>query len=289
MNKKAEGILEMVVTTAIWGSVSILSIYSGLPSPVFVFFRVFFTALSLLLLLRNVKVQLLRDRLIAASGVFLALNWIFLFYSVAMLPVSIAVMIYYTGPVFSMFVMHFIGEKLSRVKLLSAAISFAGLSVIINPFVTMGSEGAGASLGLILAILSGVSYGLLIVFNKLSVGRLANPLELVLCQTLISTAITFPFLLILHFELNAYSIAIVLVSALVNTLLALFLWYDALRKISVHTASILSYLDPVFATLFAYIFLGQVPAKTTMLGGALIIIGGVMAILEEVAKAKKGA
>jgi drug/metabolite transporter (DMT)-like permease len=67
----------------------------------------------------------------------------------------------------------------------------------------------------------------------------------------------------------------------VNTLLALFLWYDALRRITVQLASALSYLDPVFASVFAFLFLGQVPSQWTAIGGVLVILGGIMSVYSE--------
>ena len=78
----------MVVVTAIWGSISILAILSKLPSPVFVFFRVFISATVLAIAIRSIRLEVFRNRYVLLSGLFLALNWILLFYAVAMLQIG---------------------------------------------------------------------------------------------------------------------------------------------------------------------------------------------------------
>jgi len=46
------GLAEMVCTTLIWGSVSLFSIWSGIPSPIFVFYSVLIAAPLLFAVLR---------------------------------------------------------------------------------------------------------------------------------------------------------------------------------------------------------------------------------------------
>ncbi|WP_258870583.1 DMT family transporter [Pyrobaculum aerophilum] len=185
-----------------------------------------------------------------------------------------AVMLYYTGPLLAVVIMHFLGERTNWARLGLAAAAFIGAVAVIKPFNISGSAGA------LIALASGVLYGLLIVTNKLAVKSLP-PIRLVFYQTAIVAIVTAPFLFTTKFHLTVGGITIVLAAALVNTLFALYLWYNALKKISVNLASVLSYLDPVFATAFAYFFLGQIPSATTLLGGALIISSGVFAALLE--------
>lgn len=277
---KRLGIIEMIVTTAIWGSIPILAILSGLPSPVFVFFRVFLTFLFLLPIIRRFRVKYMVNTYVILSGLSLALNWVLLFYSITLIPVSNAILLYYTGPIFAIIIMHFLGERISRAKLVSILMAFTGVLMILDP------TGINLNPGIYAALLSGLSYGTLTVTSKLST-RLVNPQELVLYQTVITSVLTLPFLFILKFSLTLHTIIIVLISAVVNTLLALFLWYDALTRISVQLASVLSYLDPVFAIVFAYIFLAQTPTITTIIGGTLIIIGGVVSILDETLQSQR--
>jgi len=53
-----------------------------------------------------------------------------------------------------------------------------------------------------------------------------------------------------------------------------------LKRISTHLASVLSYMDSVFATALAYALLGQTPSTAAIIGGSLIISGALSTILE---------
>jgi drug/metabolite transporter (DMT)-like permease len=281
MKGKNFGVLEMIITTAIWGSIPILAIFSDLPSPVFVFFRVFITSIFLIPVIRKrVNLRNLINKYVFLSGIFLALNWILLFYAVSIIQVSEAILLYYSGPIFAILIMHFLGERIDINRYISIIIAFTGIFIIINPTTL------NISIGALIALASGIFYGLLAVASKMATG-IVNSKELVFYQTIISTIITSPFLLILRFDLTLNNIVIVTIAALVNTLLALFLWYDALTKISVQLSSILSYLDPVFAMLFAFIFLHQIPTLISLLGGILIISSGIFSVIIETRNIKR--
>jgi drug/metabolite transporter (DMT)-like permease len=254
----------MLTVTAIWGSVPVIFKLSGLHSPVFVFFRVAITAILLAAALRRFVCGGLTAVL---SGVFLALNWIFLFYATALMPVSTAVMIYYAGPIMASVYMHFLGERMHKPKFLALLISFTGVALL------MGYASYVTPLGLLFAVLSAAFYAALIVTSKLSTSRTA-PIYLVLCQTLVATFFTAPLLAIYRFEATPSALIATFTAATVNTLLALFLWYDALRRITVQLASALSYLDPVYASVLAFLLLGRAPTQWTAVGGALVILGG---------------
>jgi len=271
LSQVAVGILEMLAVTAIWGSVPIVFKLSGLPAPVFVFFRVAITAVLLAVALRGFACSGLTAVL---SGVFLALNWIFLFYATDLMPVSTAVMIYYAGPIVASVYMHFLGEKIQTPKLLALLVSFTGVALLV------GFASYVTPLGVLFAALSAVFYAALIVASKLSTSRVA-PIYLVLCQTSVATFFTAPFLASYKFEATPFALVATFTAAVVNTLLALFLWYDALRRVTVQLASALSYLDPVYASAFAFLFLGQTPSQWTVVGGALVILGGIMSIYAE--------
>lgn len=282
MKGKNFGVLEMIITTAIWGSIPILAIFSDLPSPVFVFFRVFITSLFLLLVIgKKVNLRNLINKYVILSGIFLALNWILLFYAVTIIQVSEAILLYYSGPIFAILIMHFLGgERIDINRSISIIIAFIGIFIIIDPTTL------NISIGTLIALASGIFYGLLAVASKMAT-RIVNSKELVFYQTIISTIITSPFLFILRFNLTLNSVVIVTIAALVNTLLALFLWYDALTKISVQLSSILSYLDPVFAMLFAFLFLHQIPTLISLIGGILIIISGIFSVIIESRNTKR--
>jgi len=66
---------------------------------------------------------------------------------------------------------------------------------------------------------------------------------------------------------------------LINTAFAFSLFMDGLRYIRVQHASIVGYLEPVSAPLYALVFLSQMPSGWTVAGGALIVAAGILVVL----------
>ncbi len=237
------------------------------------FFRVLISGLLLAILLRSNLFEDLKKLLnpyIFLSGILLALNWVFLFYAVSMIPVSEAIIFYYSGPVIAILLSPILKEKLTGAVVANAIVSFTG--IIIMSIQTLSTNFTG----ILLALLSGITYGLLSVVSKFS-SKYARSLNLVLLQSIISAIMLFPFLFLFKFAFNWNIAIIVIISGSVQTVLALFLWYDSLSNLNIQIVSIISYLDPVFAIVFALFLLGQVPTLFTIIGGLLLIGSGIIA------------
>ncbi len=65
---------------------------------------------------------------------------------------------------------------------------------------------------------------------------------------------------------------------LVCTAVAYTMWVDGVARIRVQHSSILGFLTPVVAPLFAWVFLGQGITLATA-GGALIVVAGVLVVV----------
>ena len=80
------------------------------------------------------------------------------------------------------------------------------------------------------------------------------------------------------YELTDNDIVAVLVLGVVCSAIPYVLYPAGLRHIRVEHASILGYLEPVSAPLYAFVLLGEAPALATIVGGALIVVAGVLVI-----------
>ncbi|SNR65353.1 rarD protein [Desulfurobacterium atlanticum] len=270
----------MLGATFIWGSVPLMGIWSGLPSAIFVFFRVlfalpfiFFFVLKHISLKEFFKVKPFWPLLL--SGIMLGVNWVFFFWAIKVIDVATVVTIYYAGPIISILLASiFLNEKVDFFVVLSVVLAFIGI------FISSGS--LTFSKGILIAFLAALSYGLLGFFSKIATFY-HKATVITGWQILISVFITFPFLFLGKWGLSFKSLIVVIVAGVVHTALALFLWYDALSYISVSLASILQYLDIVFATILAYLFLNQipVPAVNQIIEALLIVISGSLISLKE--------
>ncbi|MGP6207092.1 DMT family transporter [Cuniculiplasma sp. SKW3] len=259
-----------MLSTVIWGSIPIFSVWSALPSPVFVFFRVFVSTIVLYSLMKkDIRGDLsaLFNAYVVLSGILLAANWVFLFYAVNIIPISEAIIFYYSGPVITVLLSPLVKEKITKSGALGIFISFSGIIIMSTGNLDINI------LGVLFAILSGITYGLLSIVSKHST-QFVKPLNLVFIQVFLSTIILFPFLFLVKFSFTWIDLFIAVFSGLIQTVAALFLWYDSMKKLSIQLVSILSYLDPVFAIIFALVLLEQVPDIYTIIGGTLLIISG---------------
>jgi len=143
--------------------------------------------------------------------------------------------------------------------------------------VILSNGGVSLSRGAFIALLAAISYGALGFFSKIATMH-HRPAAVTAWQILISMFITFPFLFLSEWHLSLQAIIIAFITGVVHTALALFLWYDALNYIKVSVASVLQYLDIVFAVILAYLFLGEIPSLNQITGAALISTAGVLAL-----------
>jgi len=275
---KKRGLIEMISATFIWGSTPIMSIFSGMSSGVFVFFRVlfafpfiFYFAVKRAGIKEFFKLKPFWPLLV--SGIFLGINWIFFFWAFNYADVSTVVSIYYAGPVISLVLAGiFLKEKLNRYIVVSIFLAFLG--------VTVSNGGINMNKGALIAFFAAVSYGFLGFFSKIATLH-HRAVAVTAWQILISVFITLPFLFFNEWHLSIKGMFIALITGIVHTAVALFLWYDALNYIKVSLASVLQYLDIVFAMILAFLFLNQTPGVNQIIGAVLISVAGMLGSFKE--------
>ena len=58
----------------------------------------------------------------------------------------------------------------------------------------------------------------------------------------------------------------------------LSLYLVLLDQLPAATVSVLTYLEPVSAVVVGWVFLGEVPTVTTVVGGAMVVLAGIMVL-----------
>ncbi len=274
---KKRGLIEMLMATFIWGSTPLMSVFSNLPSGVFVFFRVFFAfPFVFYFVIKRVQFkELLKKPFLPLflSGIALGVNWIFFFWAVNVVDVASAVSIYYLGPIFSTLLAIWFLKEDGNVY-----VYFSLVLALIGAFLAAG--GVKFSKEIVIAFLAAVSYGLLGFFSKIATFY-HRAIIVTFWQILISMFLTAPFLWFANWQFSSQAIFVSLIAGIIHTFLALLLWYDALNYIKVSLSSVLQYLDIVFAIILAWIFLGQIPKTYQLIGAILIIISGVLITFKE--------
>ena len=79
--------------------------------------------------------------------------------------------------------------------------------------------------------------------------------------------------------LSGRDVVAALILGLVCTAVAYSIWVEGVARIRVQHSSILGFLTPVVAPLFAWVLLGEDITLAVAVGGALIIVAGVLVVL----------
>jgi len=177
-----------------------------------------------------------------------------------------------------LFAAAFLGERLTRMKLLLAGISFIGVVLLLLP---RGEGASQASLTGDLLVLLGTFFAVCyVLFSKTQI-QSVEPLLLTASQQwvgLLVTVVCFSILSTLHarYEVNAAGISLrfwglAIGSGILQYALAFLLYLYALQRMPVSHAAFYIALIPVFGVASAMVMLGEQPELSQWVGGGLVI------------------
>lgn len=278
MNRAA--MLKMTLSMAIFGSIGFFTGKTGIPAAELVFVRCICATLFLggcWFISGQHKVEAWQKREIVQTmicGVFLVLNWVFLFKAFEEMSITIAISIYNLAPIFVLILGSlFLKEKMTISSLLAIIVCFLGSIFIIGiqNFTSL-SDLMGS--GFVWAILSALCYAMTMILGKGINGLSAYAMTFV--QTTIGIVILFPFMNFQVFtSLNMSNWLYILGTGLIHTGFVYYLFFDSLRKLSTVVISALVFVDPVVAILLDTIILDFRPTLLQSTG-ILLIFGGII-------------
>lgn len=272
---------KLAAAMAIVGSIGLFVHYIPLPPAVIACARAVIGTCFLLLVLRLKKAPLHRQAIrenalcLLLSGAALGFNWIFLFEAFRHTGIAVATLCYYMAPVFVILLSPvFLGEQLTRRKLVCTALAVLGAVCISGVFSASRQDPRGIAFGLAAALL----YCALILLNKRLRGL--DTLETTFCQLLTAALVMLPYVLLGgHLEGCApgpLGLALLLVVGVLHTGVVYILFFSAIGRLPAQTSAVLTYVDPVTAILLATCFLHQ-PFGLAEACGTILILGATLA------------
>jgi len=281
------GYLRVILAMLIWGSVSIFVRIADQPAPVIVFIRVFtaFIALALYISIRGQTVNLRGHYLFSLlSGIALSLTWLFFFKAVQTTIIGNAVLTYYMAPIFSIIWAYlFLGEKFEKQFLLALGLACTGIGFILSGFEF--SLAGGDFLGMVYCLTAALFYSMVVVIAK----KLTEiePTHLITIQMAVSSLIFLPEIIVSHPIFTLTSVLSMALLGLVHTALALALYFGGLRQLKVQHVSILAYIEPVSAPIYAYLLFAEIPTPLTLTGCLLILIASFLTVRSHIPAPQK--
>lgn len=161
------------------------------------------------------------------------------------------------------------------------AIALVGLAVILMP--PLLGEGVRLSAwGVTAGILAGFGYAAFQLVVK-DLTRRVSAVTIVFTEVWLDTLILLPLALwqtvAAGYHLTARDLVAGATLGVLCTAVAYLMWTHGMGLIKVQHSSILGYLEPVSAPLYALLLLGQGISIWTVIGGALIVLAGLLVVL----------
>ena len=272
--------LQMTLAMAIFGSIGFFTGKTGIPAVELVFVRCICATLFLgfwWLIIGQHKVEVWKKREVVQTiicGIFLVLNWVFLFKAFEVMSITITITLYNLAPIFVLIIGSlFLKEKMTLTSLLAIVTCFLG-SVFIIGIQNFDSLTDFVSSGFGWAILSAICFAMTMLIGKGITELSAYAMTFV--QASIGILMLFPFMNFTVFiglsDSNWYYI---LGTGLIHTGFVYYLFFNSLRKLSTVVISALVFVDPVVAILLDTIILDFQPSILQTIG-ILLIFGGIV-------------
>jgi len=210
------------------------------------------------------------------AGMGILLTGTFYFVSMQMTSVSTAVVLMYTEPIFVMvYSVLFFGEKLNPLKIISV------ISMMIGCCLVSGIVGGIEfnALGIAIGLGSGIAYSVYNIITKIEMRKGYNPVSATtycfIFMCLLALLICNPPQMAQFAAANPIPVIPLMIGiGIIACVLPYFLYTLALRDLPVGTASSLSIVEPMAATVFSVTILGE-DLVTSSLVGIVLIIGSV--------------
>lgn len=273
MKNQLSHFLQLGLAILVMCTSGVLGRYIQLPPPVTIWLRCVIGAIALFGFLKLMQIDMRiktnsARKIILLSSILLGAHWVTYFYSLQLSNVAIGMLSLFTYPVITALLEPVILKTtLHKSSLVLAIISFAGIALLVPELNFDNSY----TLGITIGIFSALCYSVRNILLKKQVSSTSG-ITLMFYQLLIISLLLWPTTFMdgvrldrVMFNWEALLLLGLFTTATGHTLLVL-----SFRHFTISTVSILSALTPLFGTLLAYLFLDEVPAGKTLLGGGLI-------------------
>ena len=282
----ARGYLFVVIAAILWSTIGllvrVLHDEYGLPALALAFLRAGIAAiisLSVMILVRREQLRVTRRGL----GLFVvygvigigAFYWLYA-NAIIQTSVTMAVVLLYTAPAFvTVMAWRAWREALDTRKVVALALAFGGCALVARAY-----DPAQLQLnliGILFGLGAGLTYALFTIFSKV-IGKQYSPLTALTYELLFGALFLTPFQtwdtfapLIQQPQTWLYLLGLVFGP----TLGAIWFFTAGLRSVPASNASIIATIEPVMASVLAFILLGERLELLQMIGGGMVIFGAV--------------
>jgi drug/metabolite transporter (DMT)-like permease len=284
--ERLSGLLRVALTGIVWGTIPLVLRAADGDPWVKVFYRVFFATIVIGIWMLSggrwreiTALDRRKWRQVIVQGLLLMVNWLLFLTALDLTEVATAELLGYTGPVFVAALTPLVtGERFDRRIVVPLSLALGGIVVILAQH-GLSLGGGRQALGAALAAASALTYAALLLRSKKIIRDISSG-ALMLGEYGVATIVLLPLVIYSYAHgggpTSAGSYAALATLGLVHTAGTGFVFLAGLRRVRADHAGILMYAEPVSAVIFAALFLGEPLTAATVIGGALVVLGGVL-------------
>jgi len=271
-NPHLKHLFELNLAILVISTSGVLGKYISLSPPVIIWFRCFLAAIFLGVFVWykkiNLRVAHKKDlKIVVISSIFLGMHWVTYFYALHISNVAIGMLSLFTFPVVTALLEPFLLKtKTNSIQILLGLIVLIGIYFLTPEFNFENNYTKGIFFGLI----SSVFYSVRNILLKKEVKKYHSAM-LMFYQMFIISLVLWPVFFIFQVNFTTNDVSALLILALLTTAVGHTLFVKSFKYFSVSTASIMSGIQPIYGILLAFVFLGEIPAHKTIIGGIIII------------------
>ena len=276
MTAQQQSLLFLHLSVLIFGGTALFSKLIGLPALDITVYRTGVAAIVLFILLtiqkKKITLATRKDYGIALLlGAIVGVHWVTYFASMQMAGVTIGVIAFFTYPVITVFLEPLLnrstGYKKPQLKdIVIALIVLVGIFLLI-PEIHLGNQ---VTLGILTGVLSACLFSLRNVLHKNYFSHYSGP-HAMFYQTLIVFLMLGLFIEVPLVEVTSHDWILVLLVGVVFTAAPHALLASSLRHLTATTAGLISCLQPLYASVLAFLLLSEQVELLTIIGGTLVI------------------
>ena len=264
--------IALAILAVSFGAIPLI-VRAGIPATHLVAMRVTLGALFLIafaLVTGKFRVPTADRGRLLLLGVLLSAHWLTFFLAIQLTTVAVALAVVYTGPIIAAVLSGpVLGERNVGSAWIGLALAAGGMLVVVRP-------GSGATLdGVVVALVSAGLFAALFIVGK-PLASLLGGLAVATWEAVAASIVLAPFTVQAVRESSEFWREF-LILGVVFTGIAGVIWWGSMRRLPVAVVSVIMYLEPASAVLWAAFFLGESPQPLTWLGVGLVVAGGVVA------------
>ena len=268
----------LIIAMLIWGSIGIFVRYINFTSSQIALARAIIGSIFLIVFSTLSKEKLSVEKIksnilvLICCGIFLGLNWIFLFQAYHYTTISTATICYYLAPIIVMFLSPFLlKEKLTFIKVLCIVAAMTGMLCIVG--VDKNNIGKNNIWGILYGVSAACFYAGVVISNKFLKdisGRDSSIVQLSVAAIFLLPYVIFTEIISLA-GVDSRSIVLLLILGIVHTGIPYLVYFTVIQKLESQTVAIYSYIDPISAIIISSIILNENMGLIQIAGGILIL------------------